>query len=141
MDKVIVFENDIGGIAVFFPVPDVTATINELATQVVPAGVPYEIIDRAAVPTDGAFRNAWDLADRKVVVNLTKAKAIAHNVRRELRAKEFAPLDEIIAKQIPGNDYAAIEQQRQTVRDKYAVVQTNIDAATTPEQLKQILGL
>ena len=37
-----------------------------------------------------------------ITVNINKAKAIAHDVRRAKRAEEFAPLDEIIAKQIPG---------------------------------------
>ena len=37
-----------------------------------------------------------------IKVDIDRAKVIAHNIRREERAKEFAPLDDLIAKQIPG---------------------------------------
>ena len=39
-----------------------------------------------------------------IVVNLTKAKTIAHEKRRMKREQEFKPHDDIIAKQIPGAD-------------------------------------
>ncbi len=74
-----------------------------------------------------------------IVINLNKAKTIAHEKRREARSAEFAPLDEVIMKQIPGTDNAAIEAQRQAIRDKYAVLQTQMDNATTVEQLKSLL--
>lgn len=60
-------------------------------------------------------------------------------IRREVRAKEFAPLDAIIAAQIPGQDFVAVESQRQAIRDKYAVLQAQIDAAQTPEEVKALL--
>lgn len=77
----------------------------------------------------------------KITINLPKAKLIAHDKRRAARAEEFAPLDEIIAKQIPGNDTVAIEAARQAIRDKYDRMQLDIDKAKTPEELKTILGI
>ena len=74
-----------------------------------------------------------------ITVNLNKAKIISHDKRRDARAKEFAPLDEVIMKQIPGNDATAAEAARQVIRDKYATIQTNIDDATTVDQLKTIV--
>jgi hypothetical protein len=74
-----------------------------------------------------------------ITVNLNKAKIISHDKRRDARAKEFAPLDEVIMKQIPGNDATAAEAARQVIRDKYAAIQTNIDDATTVDQLKTIV--
>jgi len=71
-----------------------------------------------------------------ITVNITKAKNIAHDKRREARAEEFKPYDEVIMKQIPGNDATAAETARQVIRDKYAAMQTAIDAATTTDQLK-----
>jgi hypothetical protein len=73
-------------------------------------------------------------------VNLSKAKGIAHDKRRAARAKEFEPLDEVIAKQIPGKSATEAEASRQVIRDKYAVAQTNIDAATSVEELKAVLA-
>lgn len=76
-----------------------------------------------------------------IVVNIDKAKNIAHDLRRSARAEEFKPYDEIIMKQIPGVDAQQAEAARQAIRDKYAVVQAEIDAASTPEEIKAALGL
>lgn len=71
-----------------------------------------------------------------IVINIDKAKAIAHNKRREARAEEFKPHDDVIMKQIPGNDAAAAEAARQIIREKYAAMQVAIDAAVTPDEIK-----
>jgi hypothetical protein len=76
-----------------------------------------------------------------ITVNMTKAKSIAHDMRRAARAEEFKPHDEIIAKQIPGADAVAAEAARQAIREKYAAIQQQIDAASTPEQIKEALGV
>jgi hypothetical protein len=70
-----------------------------------------------------------------ITINVTKAKAIAHDKRREARAKEFEPYDNAIAKQIPGQSEGA-EAQRQLIREKYAAMQTAIDAASTVDEIK-----
>jgi hypothetical protein len=75
-----------------------------------------------------------------IVVNIDKAKNIAHDMRRAARAEEFKPHDEVIMKQIPGVDAQAAEAARQAIRDKYAAIQADIDAATTPEEIKAALG-
>lgn len=72
-----------------------------------------------------------------IVVNLDKAKQIAHEKRRAARAVEFAPLD--IEATIPAKA-AAAETARQAIRDKYATIQTNIDAAQTVGELKTQLA-
>ncbi len=76
-----------------------------------------------------------------ITINLDKAKQIGHEIRRQKRAEEFAPLDEKIMKQIPGVDVAAVEAERQLIRDKYAEVQTAIEAAQAPEEIKAALGI
>jgi len=73
-----------------------------------------------------------------VTINLEKARTIAHEVRRNNRNVEFAPYDAVVMKQIPGSDHNAAEASRQAIRDKYAVIQNNIDAATTVEELTAI---
>lgn len=69
-------------------------------------------------------------------INIDKAKAIAHDVRRAKRAEEFAPLD--IKVTIP-SEVAAAEAARQAVREKYAAMQSAIDSAQTTEQIKTAL--
>ena len=73
-----------------------------------------------------------------IVINVDKAKTVAHELRRQARAEEFKPLDEAIAKQIPGQADGA-EASRLVIRDKYAVIQTEIDSATDVVALKSIV--
>jgi hypothetical protein len=68
-----------------------------------------------------------------ITINITKAKGIAHDKRREARTAEFAPLD--IKATIPSEATAA-EAARQVIRDKYAAMQTAINSATTPDEIK-----
>lgn len=74
-------------------------------------------------------------------VNIDKAKSIAHDIRRAKRADEFAPHDKVIAAQIPGADVAAAEAARADIRAKYAAMQTAIDVAQTPEEIKGALNV
>lgn len=74
-----------------------------------------------------------------IVVNIDKAKAVSHDLRRVAREKEFKPYDEIIAKQIPGKSSTEAESARQEIRDKYAKLQSDIDAATTPDELAALV--
>ena len=71
-----------------------------------------------------------------IVVNLDKAKLIAHEKRRQARAEEFKPYDDVIMKQIPGNSVVEAEALRQAIRNKYAVMQTQIESADTVEKIK-----
>lgn len=68
-----------------------------------------------------------------ITINISKAKTIAHEKRRQARSTEFVPLD--IKATIP-SEAAAAEATRQVVRDKYAAMQVAIDAATTLDGIK-----
>lgn len=74
-----------------------------------------------------------------IVINIDKAKAIGHEIRRAKRAEEFAPYDDIIAKRIPGAVEQEAEAARQAIREKYAGVQAQIDSANTPDEIKAAL--
>jgi hypothetical protein len=69
-------------------------------------------------------------------VNLDKAKTIVHDMRRAARTAEFSPLD--IKATIP-SEAAAAEAARQAVREKYAAIQADIDAAPGVPELKLIV--
>ncbi len=71
-----------------------------------------------------------------IVVNLIKAKALAHGMRRAARAAEFAPLD--IKATIP-SEAAAAEAARQAIREKYAAIQNDINSAPGVSELKLIV--
>jgi len=73
-----------------------------------------------------------------ITINLDKAKTIAHEKRRAARSAEFAPLD--IKATIPSEAVAA-EAARQLIRDKYAGLQIDIDAAADVVELKSLVGV
>jgi len=133
--KRIIYQSESGGVAVIIPTESV-----ELALKDVPEGVPYEIVDEADIPSDRYFRNAWVMGDCCVEHDLDKCKEIGHDIRRQQRAEEFAPLDRVISLQLPGMDMVAAEAGRQLIRNKYTAMQNDIDAATEPDEIKQILG-
>lgn len=75
-----------------------------------------------------------------LIIDVNKAKAIGHELRRAARAEEFKPFDEAIAKQIPTQVEGA-EAERQAIREKYVVIQDQIDAAATPDEIKSALQI
>jgi hypothetical protein len=70
---------------------------------------------------------------RVITININKAKGIAHDKRRAARSDEFKPLD--VKATIPSEATQA-EAARQAVREKYAQMQADIDAAQTLDQIK-----
>jgi hypothetical protein len=75
-----------------------------------------------------------------IIINLDKAKDIAHDLRRQQRAEEFAPLDKAIASRIPGMEPDVIEEKREAIRERYALIQEAIDAAETAEEIKAAIS-
>jgi hypothetical protein len=130
----IIYTNETGGVSIVVPAQSVG-----LALKDVPEGVAYEIVSTDDIPSDRFFRNAWVKGSGKVDIDLPKAKEIGHQARRQKRAEEFAPYDEVISKQILGNNAAQAEAARQAIRDKYATMQAAIDAAATPDEIKAAL--
>lgn len=74
-----------------------------------------------------------------IVINIDKARAVAHEARRVARAAEFAPWDHIIAMRIPGTAATEAEAQRQEIRERNAIVQAQIEAATDHQQLRSFI--
>lgn len=124
------------GVAITTPTGE--APIEQVAQQVAPDGI-YAIVTADQIPADTTFRGAWVYADGIIEIDLDKAKEITHNLRRAMRAEEFAPLDQTIAFRLPGTTIKETEKLREEVRDKYVEMQEEIDLATDVEQLKVLL--
>lgn len=75
-----------------------------------------------------------------ITINFEKALYIAHDYRRKMRAKEFEPYDQIVSKQISPLSVSEAEEKRQQIRVKYAKMQEELDAASTVNELKSLLG-
>ena len=71
-----------------------------------------------------------------ITIDMTKAKVIAHDVRRSVRNAEFAPLD--IKATIPSEAEAA-EASRAAIRAADANLQVSMDAASTADELKALM--
>lgn len=144
MQKRIIYTNPGGSVSIIIPAPAARLDgetdadfMARIAEKDVPAGLAFEIVDVDAVPSDRTFRNAWERNGAKVGVNITKAKGIAHSLRRAARASELTPLD--IEATIPAKA-AQAEAARQAVRDKYAAMQTAIDGCASADQIKAVIA-
>ena len=140
----ILFTNTDGSLSVVHPVCNTIgetlttdAEIEQRAWDKLPVDAINPVfVDESVIPTDRTFRNAWEHGGDSVTQNITKAKNIAHDKRREARSAEFAPLD--IKATIPSEATAA-EAARAAIRTKYATMQTAIDAASTVDQIKAVM--
>jgi|DEB0MinimDraft_6_1074348.scaffolds.fasta_scaffold230859_1 hypothetical protein len=135
----IVYKTD-SGVSIVIPSPEAleAMTIEEIAAKDVPAGMEYTIVSADDLPADWTFRDAWRQNGSSVYVDLPAAKAIAHTHRRTKRSQEFEPHDRIIAAQIPGESASAAEAARSQIRQRYAVLQDQIDAAGDIKSLKAV---
>jgi hypothetical protein len=136
----ILIKREDGGVSVMqdVPVKQLERNLSEWAKHQEPGEgyVSHRRVDAAEIPTDRTFRNAWTVTGGKIDHDLTKCKAIAHEMRRRERAAEFAPLD--VEATIPAKAVEA-EAKRQAIRDADAVKQAAIDAARSVDEIKAAL--
>lgn len=130
----VIYSRADGGVSVIIPAPGV---LLEDVIKDVPEGAVSAVVNASEIPDDRVFRDAWRLSNNKISHDILAAKDISHALRREARAKEFIPLD--VKATIPA-EAAEAELLRQAVRDKYAVIQTSIDNASSIAALKTIIA-
>lgn len=125
------------GVAITTPTGEVP--IEQVAQQVAPDGI-YAIVTADQIPADRTFRSAWRYADGTIEIDLDRAKVIGHDLRRAARIAELEPYDRVISLHIPGVDADIAEAKRQQIRDRYAAIQSAIDAADTTDAIKAALN-
>lgn len=125
------------GVAITTPTGELP--IEEVAAQVAPDGV-YAIVTADAIPADRTFRGAWVYSPDGIEIDLARAKAIAHDIRRRRRADELAPHDRVISLRIPGASADQAEAARAAIRARYVIIESAIDAATTMDEIKEALS-
>lgn len=113
------------------------AEMNQLSVEV----VPYRLVAEADIPADRLFRAAWRAGEEAGVVEDTAtAQEVAHELRRQKREEEFAPLDkQITIVMADPVKVAEVEAQRQAVRDRYAEAQDAIDVCGDTAALRETL--
>jgi len=125
------------GVAITTPTGEVP--IEQVAQQVAPNGI-YAIVTADQIPSDRTFRAAWVYSPDGIEIDLDRAKAIGHDLRRANRNAEFAPHDKVISLQIPGVQRDAAEAARAAIRARYIIIESAIDAATTTDEIKEALN-
>lgn len=140
MTQRIIYTSPEGNVCVVIPAPGFS--VSDCMKDVPAGAITPEVVPVADIPSDRTFRNAWKRGEqgKRIGVDMVKGKEITHEKRRVKRELELAPLDKQINVLVgKPQDQAAVETQRQAIRDKYATMQTDIDACTAPEQLKAII--
>lgn len=61
MMQVIVYQLEVGRVAILTPAPGIGLTVLEVGQKDVPAGLPFWIVDADTIPEDREFRDAWEL--------------------------------------------------------------------------------
>jgi len=125
------------GVAITTPTGEVS--IEQVAQQVAPDDI-YAIVTADQIPSDRTFRAAWVYSPDGIEIDLNRAKAIGHDLRRANRNAEFAPHDKVISLQIPGVQRDAAEAARAAIRARYVIIESAIDAATTTDEIKEALN-
>lgn len=99
-----------------------------------------EIAEEGLVLTNGEVikrKNGSKVYSKcKPVINKDKAKLMLHRLRRELRAREMKPYDEIIAQNRPEREEAEIKRQK--IREENAELQSQIDLLDNVEMMKRL---
>jgi hypothetical protein len=132
MTQVIIFTNELGGVSVCIP----TGELDIESTKAKDTPDNAVIVDISTLPkAEEDFFNAWELQDGVVLVNITKAKAIAKDRLRAARTPLLQSQDVLYMKALEqGQDTAAIVAEKQRLRDI-----TNLaDACTTTAELRAL---
>jgi len=133
MSRIVYIEN--GKARLVVPVID---DMEKVIQKSIPTGCEYAVVTENDLPADKRLLESWEISGDSIVVNHTKAKESAHNVRRAIRNNLFNPWDDIVSKDIPGKKDSA-EIKRQAIRTKDAEIQTNIDNSVSVDEISSIL--
>ena len=108
--------------------------LEQIANKDLPVGTNFTIVENDEVPEDRLIKEAWDYIGGSCVLNMENLKIKAHDKRRKARDVELKPLDNEWTYQ---PDIA--EEKRILVREKYAIMQTDIDDAGSISALKEVI--
>lgn len=61
MTKVIIHENETGGVVVLMPAPDCGLTLEQIALKDVPPEKPFKYVEKSQLPKDDEFFEAWEV--------------------------------------------------------------------------------
>lgn len=68
MTKVIIFQNDEGGVSIMTPFTGSGLTVEEIAQKDVPDGKAYRVVDESEIPEDRSTRDSWTLDENLNII-------------------------------------------------------------------------
>lgn len=98
-------------------------------------------IDEADIPADRAFRNAWRISGDRIDHDMERARGIHMDRVRRSRNARLLAMDTETTVALGKSDAAAVadaEARKQRLRDIPQMLQPQIDAAETVDDLKAI---
>ena len=133
MNKVIIYTNEIGGVAICFPTGELPIEI--VKQRDIPAGVESFIVDKDSLPSCFDFAMAWEQSNGVVSINIAKAREITKDRLRFDRQPLLSNLDIQFQRALEtGAPTAAIVAEKQRLRDI-----TNLpDSCNTIEELRAL---
>lgn len=132
--QVIIFKNDQGGVATCIPTGEIS--IDAVLEKDVPKGRGGRIVNYADLPVaHNDFYDAWEMDDKSVTVNFTKAQEITKKRLRAEREPLLAAQDIAFQRAMEsGADTKAIVAEKNRLRD----ITSLADAAKTLDELRAI---
>jgi len=125
----IIYKNDNGGVSVVHSTGELS--IEEVAKISVPDGVLYQLVEDDSIPSDRAFRNAWDLGGSEVLIDITKAQEITKDRLRAERLPLLQAQDLAFQRKLEeGASTSEVVAEKQRLRDITQLVGgvTDLDA-------------
>lgn len=115
--------------------------IDAIAARNVPPGVPYLIVEDQQLPVGINWVDAWqiDFENKKVVINIDRARSIRREQLRAARAPVLQMLDVEYQKADENNNSELkqqIAQRKQALRD--ITVHPDLESATTVQELMNV---
>ncbi len=134
MTQVIIFQNDQGGVATCIPTGEIS--IEAVLEKDVPKGKGARIVNITELPNQyNDFYDAWEMTDKTVQVNMTKAKELTKKRLRMEREPLLQAQDVAFQRALEeGADTKAIVAEKQRLRD----ITKLADTANSLEELRAL---
>ena len=65
-NKIVIYNDKENRLVVLVPSTKCGLTLEQIAKKDVPTGTKYKIVDRSFLPSDGDFRNAWEIDEAEL---------------------------------------------------------------------------
>jgi len=135
----IIYQNEEGRAAIVIPSPNYKGTMEALASKVVPRGRTYQIVDDGQIPEDRTYRNAWVEGDKKIDIDMPRARVIFLDNIRTIRNAKLAELDVEVMKKIEkGESTAELATEKQRLRDLPETLAVEVEHCETVKDFEKV---